>query len=201
MATVSEAIRAIHARLDSLEQNAADHDRHIMELKGALGGADWDDEVDVPVDTGPAPIEQDLDAEIATIRKDLAKEHASLRPHRIEGDDVIMPSPTPEQKKLRKAILENLAFENLDPQHGLSKEAADAAYVEGGPFWLWLFDREYMVQMPSHVKQIMVNDILRVDPETAHELGRDILKDETGVDMDTKIDQILTESENANLRA
>lgn len=198
MATVSEAIRAIMDRLASLEQNVADHDAHIMELKGALG-TNWDDEVEIPVDNGPGPIEQDLDAEITTIRKEV-KEAAKPRPHRVEGDQVIMPSPTPDQKKLRKAILENLAFENLDPQHGLKKEDAEAAFVEGGPFWLWLFDREYLVQMPQHVKQIMVNDILRVDPETAHELSRDILKDDTGVDVQTKIDQILTESENADLR-
>ena len=187
-----EVLRDHERRIDRLEHE-------IEQLRNAFA-IEWGDDDTDPVDTGPAPIELDVNEELASIKSDLKKEHAHLRPHRVEGDEVIMPSPTTEQKKLRKAILENLAFENLDPQHGLSKEDAEHAFVEGGPYWLWLFDREYLVAMPPHVKQIMVNDVLRVDPDTAHELGRDILKADDGVNVQDKIDQILSESENAAYR-
>lgn len=49
-------------------------------------------------------------------------------------------------------------------------------YAKGGPMWLYTGNREIFMSYPINVRQAMVADIEEDDPETAQEVGRDVLK-------------------------
>lgn len=98
--------------------------------------------------------------------------------------------PTRTQRKFREKWLPRIGLENLPAEWGLSKEEADAAYVEGGPVWLYLAGagfteeqksgRDYILSLPEDVRRAMVNDLQlgEISPRWIQEFGRDILKDE-----------------------
>jgi hypothetical protein len=62
----------------------------------------------------------------------------------------------------------------MDPP--MDNEEAAIAYGIGGPMWLYLPQRETIMGLPEHVRQMMVEDVERDSPAQAQELGRDILK-------------------------
>lgn len=50
------------------------------------------------------------------------------------------------------------------------------AYGKGGPYWLYLSDRDFVLGLPEDTKRRMLDDLNRQDPKTATEVARDILK-------------------------
>lgn len=90
----------------------------------------------------------------------------------MEGANVTVPSPTPEQSARRQQFVGEIAA-NLP---GLEPEMAEAAYLEGGPVWLYSYDRHHVVNLPDPLKVEMVNDVAETMPETAHEMARDLFK-------------------------
>lgn len=104
-------------------------------------------------------------------------------------ETVEIPPATPEQKRLRTRVLPALALENLPAEHGVTKQVANAAYVQGGPMWLYLFDRDYVMGLSPEVRKAMFEDVLLTNPDEAHELASDILKDEDPGDPETAIER------------
>lgn len=96
------------------------------------------------------------------------------------GDDwseiTIRPVSDEKQEKRELFAQEVLMLENLD---GIDDEEAYAAYAKGGPLWLHVFDREYVMGLSIQARMGMVADVLEEDREAAHLLSRDILKNPT----------------------
>lgn len=61
----------------------------------------------------------------------------------------------------------------------MGREAV-AAYMQGGPMWLYLSEagRDYILSLPVEMRQEMVRDVEQDSSRDAAELARDILKDE-----------------------
>lgn len=57
-----------------------------------------------------------------------------------------------------------------------------AAYAKGGPVWLYTNNRELVMSLPESTRAAMIEDVIEDNPELAHEMSRDILKQagETG---------------------
>lgn len=90
----------------------------------------------------------------------------------IDGANVTVPSPTENQRARREAAAEFIVA-NLP---GLEPDLAASAYLEGGPVWLYSYDRHHVVNLPDELKKEMVEDIAETMPETAHEVSRDLFK-------------------------
>lgn len=103
-----------------------------------------------------------------------------------DGDLVFMP-PTPAQRRLRERIVKHIHFEDWRQQDAgaksegsvpLDPEAAAEAYIEGGPGWLYHYDRAFVTSLGPELRAAMVEDVAAQSPTQAHELARDLLKDE-----------------------
>lgn len=66
-----------------------------------------------------------------------------------------------------------------DADNAIETKDAINAYVKGGPLWLHAYDRKFVMQLPVSARQHMVQDVESFSPDDAHNLARDILKDET----------------------
>jgi hypothetical protein len=86
---------------------------------------------------------------------------------------VTVPAPTKQQEFMRKATAPRV-IANLP---GLDHELATKAYIEGGPIWLHAFSREHVIGLPDDLRWQFVKDVAMTAPESAHELGADILKE------------------------
>lgn len=88
-----------------------------------------------------------------------------------------------EKRERREAFVGQL---NLDVAYGAEDAPEggwDALYVNAGPMWLYLHDRDLLIQYSYEIRQAMVADVLEDDPQAGHEMARDVLKvglDETG---------------------
>lgn len=90
----------------------------------------------------------------------------------LDGANVTVPSPTPSQTDRRKQFVDEITA-NLP---GLEPDLAESAYMEGGPVWLYAYDRHHVVNLPEPLKMEMVQDVGETMPETAHEMSRDLFK-------------------------
>lgn len=90
----------------------------------------------------------------------------------VDGATVTVPSPTDSQQQRRTDTGEEIVA-NLP---GIEPELAYHAYIEGGPIWLYAFDRHHCVNLPDPLKVEMVQDVAATAPETAHEMARDFFK-------------------------
>jgi hypothetical protein len=52
----------------------------------------------------------------------------------------------------------------------------ELAYAKGGPMWLYLGNRQHVMELPPSVKRAMIEDVEEDSPADAHEMARDILK-------------------------
>lgn len=89
----------------------------------------------------------------------------------LEKSLVTLPSVSEEKKAKRRALAEAMALDTEFP--GI--EAVET-YAKGGPVWLYTGNRDFVMGLPDHMRAEMVRDVLEDDPETAHDMGKDILK-------------------------
>lgn len=170
MPSGAEILRDHESRIKELERLV------VKLLEDQAESRDWlEEDIDLG---GDAP-------STADIIKDSAPEPATV--DEDAGEIRILP-PNRKQRKFREAWLDRIALENLPKEWGLSKEEADAAYMEGGPVWLYLAGagfavdqksgRDYVMSLPPEVRACMVNDLEmgEVSPRWIHEFARDILK-------------------------
>jgi hypothetical protein len=97
----------------------------------------------------------------------------------VGGGTVELPVVSPERQDVRRqwAADRKLAeFIPLDPA-----DAADQ-YAKGGPMWLYLGNRDAVMQMPFNYRQELVAELMLDSPAEAQEVGRDILKQADSVD-------------------
>ena len=83
---------------------------------------------------------------------------------------------TAAQKALRERLLLLVALENLPAEWNISKEDAEAAFLKGGPLWLYDIGRDYVMGLPPSTRAGFVQDVNMIDPEEAALLSRDLLK-------------------------
>lgn len=187
MPKVSEVIADLVQRIESLEQNVADHNRYIMELKGSLGDG-WDEEIELPEPFVGAhgPIEDD-DPRAREARERLARDEQNpnafglkqgfeegKRAQSVVGDqeiEVVLPPVSAERAKYRREQAKQMGLEDNFP--GIE---ATEAYVKGGPLWLYHGNREFVMSLPEELRKLMVQDVERDSPQEAHEMAHDLLK-------------------------
>lgn len=139
------------------------------------------------------------DEQLAEQRKIIAEEAARHERERgivHEGDQVDIAGPTDEQRLLRKQLNKQIGWEHWvrsDQYEStpLPPPEAEAAYVQGGPYWLYHYDRDFVMQQPMAVKQAMVDDLRRTHVELANELGADLLMYREANDASVTMDNIL----------
>lgn len=130
---------------------------------------------------------EDLDpaqrAEALAARRRLAEDSGttaesvedSVVRHKVSSDGIEAEFPigTPEQEEIRKRVLPQLDFSDLE---GIDPEDATSAFIAAGPLWLHAFDRAYVMSLPEETRRVFVMDVEHQSTRDAQELGRDILK-------------------------
>lgn len=125
------------------------------------------------------------------------------------GDWDVMPNPNPEPLMGRNAPLTTEVDEHGDVEVNIKPvtdpgrlaerralahameldvnlegvEDAIDVYVKGGPLWLYTGNRDFVMSLPMAMRQQMVLDVEQDDHATAHEMGRDLLKDPSPGDL------------------
>lgn len=163
-----DAIALLAKRLQDLEARVA-------ELEKRPAGGELDEDVGDPFATEPtskpAP------------RTSKRLEEPPRQQAMVEvGGQIEFAAPTPSQRRLRQRLIPHLGFEHWrigkEGSPPLEAEEAAKAYIKGGPLWLHMYDREFVMSLPTELRQAMVLDIEEIDSEAARRLGADILKDE-----------------------
>lgn len=84
------------------------------------------------------------------------------------------------QDDAHRALREQFARDvlQLDVALGPHPEGGDWAsdYASAGPMWLYIPNRDLLMQYPDAVKAAMVADVQRYDEKVAYEMGADVLK-------------------------
>lgn len=94
------------------------------------------------------------------------------------GDEEIaidLPPVSAERKAARRKFASD--YMKLHETYKDLGEQAIEAYVKGGPMWLYLADRAYVIQMPYEWKRLLIEDVNEDSPGDALDMSRDILKD------------------------
>lgn len=112
-----------------------------------------------------------------------------------DGSPVVdFPTPEADQLALRRACLDHLDFENMTdrdengneyrlfpredtPERREEIKKLAKAYIKAGPVWLYLSNRDHVIQLPIDVRQNMIADVEEVDPKYAYHMAKDILMD------------------------
>lgn len=81
----------------------------------------------------------------------------------------------------RRFAIETLDFPNNYPADW---KAYVDGYAKGGPMYLYLSDRDFVMGLPIGVKNMMLTDVNKFNPEQARQMAADILKDASPGDMD-----------------
>lgn len=83
-------------------------------------------------------------------------------------------APVSAEKQERRA---KLAVTALELDLNFRQDGLDTAYMKGGPAWLYSTadGRKFILGLPYHVRQAMVNDIEEDSPSAAAEFARDVL--------------------------
>lgn len=159
MGTCVEALRAAKSSQEALLVLAEALDRIEAQLavsaqEPAPPADPW--ALDHTAWNGPVPIkvEEDLDAETTT---------------------VVLPPPSKAAQNRRRALAPLLGMEHA---WGGSAEDWTEVFVKGGAVWLYTTDRALVMGLPPATRRALVQDALDTDPQFAHEMGRDVLKDE-----------------------
>lgn len=104
--------------------------------------------------------------------------------HDGEGNVVVdLPPPDDKTKAERyKFAMEVLGFPDEWPNEA---EEYATSYSKGGPYFLYLANRDFVMGLPPMVKQQMLTDVNRFDPKHAREMAIDIMKDTEAGDLDS----------------
>lgn len=96
----------------------------------------------------------------------------------IDGELVDFPPVSATRKGRRGNWAASRGLERFLAQGNelIAEEMVDA-YIAGGPMWLYLYDRDAVMQLPAEWRKDMVGDVECDSPAQAQELARDILKD------------------------
>ncbi|WP_281783753.1 hypothetical protein [Sinimarinibacterium flocculans] len=112
-----------------------------------------------------------------------------------DGAPVVeFPAPTYDQEGKRIDTIPHLDFENMTSQDENGNEyrlfdredteqrreeigKLAKAYLKAGPVWLYLSNRDHVIQLPIDVRQNMIADVEEVDPKYAYHMAKDILMD------------------------
>lgn len=99
-----------------------------------------------------------------------------------EAVEVLIPAPDEAKWVYRR----DFALHQLKLNDYFASEHSDNApegfntwaevYAKGGPYWLYVSDRECVMSFPMELRAAMVQDVLEDNPRVAAEMGRDILK-------------------------
>ena len=94
-----------------------------------------------------------------------------------EDSTLIDIKPVSDEKRERREAFarEVLDFGAYTKELELDEDTAVQAYGLGGPVWLYIGNRDLFLQYPWEVRRMMVRDVLEEDPETARDMGRDVL--------------------------
>lgn len=104
------------------------------------------------------------------------------------------PLPNDFQRAIRTQLREYLDFENLHgrdengnayrlfPREDTPERQAEVAklhdaFGKAGPVWLYLANRDHVLELPIDVRQRMIDDVQEVDPKYAYHMAKDILMD------------------------
>lgn len=93
--------------------------------------------------------------------------------------EVVVPPVSEERKDARAMWAYGIKLWEYIP---MEATAACEAFAKGGPMWLYLANRDAVMQMPYDARQWLVADIELDSPAEAQEVGRDILKSTQSVD-------------------
>lgn len=90
-----------------------------------------------------------------------------------DGKTIIdIPPPNEDQLNMRKQFV----AEMMEPDPG--RAPFSEAFIKGGPLLLYYSDRDYVMQLPPNWRKLFVEDVILSSPMEAHEMGRDILKED-----------------------
>jgi hypothetical protein len=98
----------------------------------------------------------------------------------------------PVADERRQAARRKLAIAARIPEYldHLDEEDALTGFARGGPLWLYLDNRDVVMQLPVHVRQAFIQDVALDSAKDAQEMARDILKSESPGDPEQAIDAI-----------
>lgn len=90
-----------------------------------------------------------------------------------DGEATVKLPPVSPERYMRRLAWAKQALLN----EGLGgDEDWEEVYAKGGPMWLYLGNRDYVLGLPQHLRAEMVADVEQDSPTDAHELSADILK-------------------------
>jgi hypothetical protein len=102
-----------------------------------------------------------------------------------------IPPPDDRRRAARRKIAGELRFhEFLTASPFATDEEFIAAYVKGGPMWLYLGDRDAVMAMPGDYRRLLIADIEQDSAPQAQDVARDILKDVGPGDPDTNLGRL-----------
>lgn len=89
--------------------------------------------------------------------------------YEVDGDTttVDLPPVSEEHKDLRRKFAKSIGLKGDNIEY----------YAKGGPLWLYLGDRDFVMGLTDQMRRMMVSDIAQTSPQEAREVARDILKD------------------------
>lgn len=102
-----------------------------------------------------------------------------------DGDTTTVEIPPPSDEKFARRLMfaqQSLKLDEQLPDRSLDEMSWAATYAKGGPTWLYLGNRDLVMSYPPYIRQALVQDLEEDSPQQAHEMSRDILKEdcETG---------------------
>lgn len=116
---------------------------------------------------------------------------ATYGPNNIEVSlPIVSEQRQASRRKLAEAARLPEYLTHLDPEDALT------GFAKGGPLWLYLDNRDVVMQLPVAVRQAFVMDVMTDSPKDAQEMARDILKSESPGDPELAIDTLSRYSEN-----
>lgn len=102
-------------------------------------------------------------------------------PEAADAEIEVEVQPPSVERLLARKLLEEQSIHIGDYLNDHSEDW-NLAYIKGGPVWLYTNNRELVISLPEATRKAMIEDVLEDNPEMAHEMSRDILKQpgETG---------------------
>ena len=101
--------------------------------------------------------------------------------------EVDIPPVAPERREARRVFAHQVRLWDYVP---MDADVAADTFAKGGPMWLYLANRDAVMQLPFAARQWLVEDIALDSQAQAQEVGRDILKSEDSVDKSITLDAI-----------
>lgn len=148
---------------------------------------DLDPEDRAKVMEARARLAQDKPGQYAEHAMEAGKQVAS----KVSSDEITVELPPVDEERAEQRRKFATEVAKLSQHYKDLDQQAVEAYVKGGPMWLYLTDRDFVMQMPVQWKRFMVQDVNKDSPKDAYDLGRDILKDTTAQGPESTVEAIL----------